>query len=418
MTARKLLTAAVFIGAMLGTMVVYGVSRDFSFFLDDAFDLTRVEASSSWEILTRPFPDYGYYRPVTFIIFNESFELFGEHNTRALRSLLLLIHAFSAGLLYLLVRRLTGSEWAIAASALFLVFPFSYQTLNIIGAMGHVLVTFFLLAALLLWVEGRYRARLWLQIGAVLCAVLAGWSMEYGVIAIPLVGALEVYLRRRMDVPDRAGLQPLALLALLGIAQAIYIAIWLNVDCAESPTPAFDDVLRNAALWLQAMSYPGTRFLNLLHSGPEPLSYLVVAVLSGALILGALLVHAWLDQIRLALALLAIAILCFLPSMLMLTHDYVVDSPRLLYVAAPAIVTFWAMLGRALFADRLLTIGWQGVCVMFVVVTLIHSVSMIERRIEMFRTSESVVAGIVEIGDEHHGSPILILNAPSWFSFH
>jgi hypothetical protein len=45
--------------------------------------------------------------------------------------------------------------WQGAGAALFVLFPFSYQTLSVIGAIGHLLVTVLLLGSLLLWYEGR-----------------------------------------------------------------------------------------------------------------------------------------------------------------------------------------------------------------------------------------------------------------------
>lgn len=414
----RILPLLVLTCALLITIAVYGSTREFSLFFDDTFEVTRIESRTSWQILTQPFPDYGYYRPVMFLIFNTSWELFGEHNTGVLRTLLLLFHALSAWLLYLLVRRLTGSEWAISAAALFLLFPFSYQTVIILGAMGHVLVTMFLLTALLLWTESRYRGWTALQIGAVTCAMLAGWSMEYGVIALPLVFGLELYLRQRMDVPDRADRRPLVLLGLLALAQFLYLMNWLRIDRAESPSPSIADIVQNGVYWMQAATYPGTRFLNLFHSGSEPLAYPVVAATCVGLLAVALLVHAWLGQIRLAVVLLGVAVICFIPSMTMLTHEYVVDSPRLFYVSAPAIVTFWAMLGRGLFAEHRMTIAWRGLATGFVLITLWHSFSMIDRRVEMFKISDSVVAGVVEAGDGAGESPVMMMNVPSWFSFH
>ena len=405
-------------GAVLATFLIYGASRDFSFFLDDAFDLTRLEAQSAGEILFQPSSDYGYFRPVTFMLFKTNYELFGEHNTSALRTISLLLHAVSSWLLYLLVRRLTGSEWAIAAAALFLLFPFSYQTLNIIGATGHVIVAVLTLTALLCWAEGRYRASPALLIAAVLSASLAAWTMEYGVIALPLLAGLELYLRRRFDVPGRSDRLPLGLIVGLAIVQGIYLVIWFGMDRADTTSSGIEDIARNGTLWIQSAAYPGTRFLNIFIAGDEPLGYRAVLFASTAILSLALAIHAWLGQFRLALATIGIALVCFLPAMLMLTNEYVVDSPRLLYVSAPAIVTFWALLGRGLFADRRLSIAWQAAIALFVLVTLIHSYGMIERRIEMFRVSDSVVSAVVEAGDQNPETPVLLMNTPSWFAFH
>lgn len=413
-----MLPALVLLGALLGTSLIYGPTREFSFFLDDAFDLTRLEAQTAGQVLFQPASDYGYYRPVTFLIFNASYGLTGEHDTSLLRTISLLLHALSAWLLYVFVRRSIRSEWAIAGAALFLLFPFSYQTLNIIGATGHILVTFFVLLSLVLWIEGRYRAVLWLQVAAVVSAILAAWSMEFGVIALPLLLGLELYLRRQLDVPAQGMVRTLSLLGTVAIAVGIYLLIWFGVDRADTASSGIGDVARNGAFWLQAAAYPGTRFLNLLFAGDEPLGYQTVVIVSVLLLAVTLAIHALLGQIRIAMITIGIAGLCFLPAMVMLTHEYVVDSPRLLYVSAPAIAVFWALLGRGVFTNQRLTIAWQGAVCLFVIITLVHSHSFIERRVEMFRISDSVVLAVVGGIRENPDSPVLMMNVPSWFSFH
>jgi hypothetical protein len=414
----RILPFVVLIGTLFGTFLVYSSTREFSFFLDDAFDLARLEMQTTWQILFQPVADYGYHRPITFLLFKTNYDLFGEHNTTALRTIMLLLHALSASSLYLLVRRLTGSEWAIAASALFLLFPFSYQTLNIIGAMAHILVVFFTLLALLFWIEGRYRGLLTLKILAAFSAILAAWTMEYGVIALPMIVGLELYLRRRVDMPELPVNRSLGFLGVLVLGQVIYLVIWFGLERGATASSGLDDIARNGTLWLQSVAYPGTRFLNLLFAGDEPMAYRTVILASVIILAVGLAIHAYVGQIRIALVALGVAFICFLPAMLMLTHEYVLDSPRLLYVTAPAIATFWALLGRGLFTDRRITFAWQGAVAVFILITLVHSHSLIERRVEMFRTSESVVNAVVEIGEEHSDSPVLLMNTPSWFSFH
>ena len=413
---RRFLPIAMLAGCILVAVSVYGGTRDFSFMMDDAFDTTWTEQRSYWEILSERFPGFGYFRPLPFIIFKASYDLTGEHNTELLRTILIAGHALSAWLLYMLLRRLVQSEWSIAAAALFLLFPFSYQAINVIGAIGHVLVTMLLLSALLLWYEGRSRSSPYLLAASVLLAVTAIWTMEYGVIGLPLLVGLELLIRYRSGGPlvVRSGLIALGVIVL---AQAVFLGLWFGTDRPESDPVTLDDAARNFVFWLQIVAYPLTRFLNLISPGDAP-GYRVVLPASLLVLSAAFAAHAVLRQGRIAAVALIVAFVCFLPSLFMLTHEYVLSGPRLLYVVAPAIAAFWALLGRAAFAHLTLTRAWQTAVLLFLAVTILHSHSFVERRVEMFSVSNDVIDSIVDVADSSRGRPVLIMNAPEWFSFH
>jgi hypothetical protein len=407
--------AVVLIVSVAVTAGVYGTTLGYSFFMDDVLDTTWTEQRSYWEIFTERFPGFGYYRPVPFLIFKASFDALGAHNTIVLRTILVTTHILSSLLVYLLLRRLTESEWSVAASVLFLMFPFSYQNISVIGAMGHVLVTMLLLGTLLLWWEGRTRNVPWLLVASVATAIVAVWTIEYGVLALPLVIGMEllVHWRTGESVFTLTGLPYFLMLA---AAHLVYFILWFGLDRPESEPVTAGDIARNVAFWLQAVAYPLTRFLNILMD--EPMGYRAVVLISVLIILSAIIAHAILKQMTLAAIALVAAFVCFMPSMLMLTHEYVLSGPRLLYVASPAIAAFWAMLGRALFAERWHARVWQAGVLMFIAITILQSHSFIERRLEMFQAANEVVNAVVDVAGSQRDKPVLIMNAPAWFSFH
>jgi hypothetical protein len=414
-TAPKHLPVLVLVTSVVITALVYGRTLEYTFFMDDVLDTTWTEQRSYGEIVTERFPGFGYYRPLPFLIFKASYDLLGEHNTTFLRAILLATHALSAWMLYLLLRRLVRSEWSIVASALFLMFPFSYQNVSVIGAMGHMLVTALLLGSLILWWDGRSRNSLRLLVASVTMAILAVWTMEYGVLGLPLLAGLE--LRLRWCSHESLLSRPRASYFLvLGAAQIVYFAIWFGTERPDSEPVTMSDVLRNGVFWLQFVAYPFTRFLNVFADAAP--GYRMVLMFSVLALLMAVLAHALLKQFKFAVVSLIVAFVCFLPSMLMLTHEYVLSGPRLFYVVSPAVAAFWALLAREMFAGQRFARVWQAAVLVFIVVTILHSHSFIERRLEMFQGANEVVEEIVRVAESSRDTPVLVMNAPAWFSFH
>jgi len=183
------LPALAFVLSVGISFAVYGRVLGFSYFLDDAFDLTRTEQVSFWALLTRPLPGYAYYRPVPFMIWKAIYLLTGRYDLHLLHLLPLAAHALSGWLLFLLLWRLTRSSWSLLPMVLFLLYPFSYQALEIEGTLVHSLVTAEILAVLLLWYDGRLLGS---PVRLCVASILSGvalWTHEYGVLVLPSCSA-------------------------------------------------------------------------------------------------------------------------------------------------------------------------------------------------------------------------------------
>lgn len=396
---------------VLVTLGLYGRALGFSYFFDDAYDLTRTETVGYWSILVRPLPGYAYYRPGAFLLWKAIHDLSGGYDPVLLHLLPLVAHALAGWLLYLLLRRLTGSPWSLLAAILFLSYPFSFQAVEILGTLMHALVTAEILGVLLLWYDGRARgspARLAL---AGLLAAAALWTHEYGAILAPLLLGLEASLWLR----ERA--RPTIWLALPLAFEALFLWRWFTADKPTTGNFSHTDILPNLAIWLQNVAYPFSRQVFWVQDrfGGDPLRLVFIFSVVGLLLASAgylLAGRRWLPPLALGAALLA-----FAPAALSLTYEYVQNGPRLFYVVAPAVAAFWGLLPALRFGDPRRTRAWQATTLALLGVTLVQSATFIERRTVMLAYGTEMAEGIIRAGAAHDGGRLLVLNAPSWFAF-
>ncbi|HET7034483.1 MAG TPA: hypothetical protein VFI42_02270, partial [Thermomicrobiaceae bacterium] len=398
-------------GSSLVTLAVYGRALGFSYFFDDAYDLTRTESFGYWQILAHPFPGYAYYRPLSFIIWKALYQLTGRYDPVLLHLLPLAAHAVAGWLLFLLLRRLTGSNWSLLPALLFLTYPFSFQAVEILGTLMHTLVTAELLAMLVLWYDGRTRAS-WLHLAlASLLAAAALWTHEYGALAAPLLLALEGLLlfQRRIRRPSLWLLVPL-------VFEALYLQLWFTMDKPGSGNFTHADVGSNAAIWLQNVAYPCSRQVAWISDqlGGDPLTLVFVLSLAGmalAIVAYQLGGRRWLPLLALAAGAAA-----FAPSAVSLTYEYVQNGPRLFYVVAPASAAFWGFLPALRFKRPALTLGWRVATLALLAVVVAQSVLFIQRRTVMLAYGTQMAQGIIREGARHDGGSLLILNVPAWFA--
>ena len=394
------------------SFAVYRRVLGFSYFLDDAFDLTRTQQESFWALLSRPLPGYSYYRPIPFMIWKAIYLLTGRYDTTLLHLLPLAAHALSGWLLFMILWRLTRSPWSLLPMVLFLLYPFSYQALEISGTLVHTLVTAEILAVILLWYDGRLLgspARLFL--GSLLSG-LALWTHEYGVVVLPLLIGIEMLIwwqQRRIT-------RPTLWLVIPALLEALYLWLWFTMKKPGADHRTFADLIHNLGILLQDFAYPVTRQTDWLtaHLGGDPLR-LVLPVGALAIAAGATM-YAVRRRVWTPLVTLPLAVLVFAPAAVGLTYEYVQNSPRLLYVVAPACAVFWGLLPSLRFKRRWLTWTWRATTLIFIALALIQSVQFINRRMTMLDYGTQIANGIIREGELHPNGKLLFINVPSWFA--
>ncbi len=419
------------------TFAVYWRALTFSYFLDDAFDLTRTEQTSFWALLSRPLPGYSYYRPIPFMIWKAIYQLTGHYNATILHLLPLLAHAVSGWLLFMLLWRLTRSSWSLLPMILFLLYPFSYQDLEILGTLVHTLVTVEILAVLLLWYDGRLlRSPVRLACAALLSGV-ALWTHEYGVVILPLLVGLEalltltngpspVPLPTEGEHPSTGGREPWwrsrrisrPTLWLLPPAafEALYVWLWFTMDKPGADHRTTSDAVHNVGIWLEGFAYPVTRQTGWLTHllGGDPLR--MVLPLGALGVIGAVAIYLMRRRVWTPFLTVAIGGMVFVPAVVGLTYEYVQNSPRLLYVVAPASAVFWGMLPSLRFERRWLTWIWRGATLALIGVVLVQSLLFIQRRMTMLEYGTQIADGIIREGKAHPNGKLLFINVPSWFA--
>ncbi len=325
--------------ATILTLLAYGQSINAGFMFDAPLDLPRATDRGLIAILTGAGASI-YYRPIVLVIWHFCYLLLGRNDGVVLHGILLGIHVCNGFLVYQLGRRLVDRIGGLVASALFLLYPLSFQVVGIVDSTFHALVTLWLLAATTVYwdartASGKQPLRLVL---AAAFAELAMFTHETGLAVIPLAIALEVLLWRRRLVP-RLGGWP----ALFAAPAAIYLFVWSVVPRYATGwhwDPA--SLIANGIYFLQGLASPVTSHLasQPRFTSSDQLVVLAVAIPAMAVLAVILLLRG--RGAALWLGFLWFALTAF-PSWAILTwYNYVVDAPRLLYLPAVGISLLWA----------------------------------------------------------------------------
>ncbi len=397
-------------------------SLGLSFLSDDSYDLILARGTSYRDLLLQPLPGFSYYRPLTFVLYKVVHDLWGGTAPWHYRLLVALLHTGNALLLTLIVRSSVGSLAALVSGVLFASFPFAYQTLQIVSALPHVLVTSALLAATFCWLRGSsgegVTSRCWYAAAMLAAAVAPGFHETGAVGGVLLLLLLALrYLPR--DRAFREGL-PWALGAC--VAGFVYAAAWFwGFDKPGGRAVSWLDRLENSVYWLQAAAYPVTRQLTLVFDAAWLERHAWAAVV-GAAALGLVLATVLAvpgRSVRLALASLLLGFLVFLPAVLFLPYrDYLEDAPRVLYPVAPAVATYW---GTTVAASWRWPRGrWLsgGVATCIAASTLFQSVAFHALRAEMAQWASAAQEAVVAAARSDSGRPLVVIDGPAWLALH
>ena len=135
--------------------LLYNRALEFGFFNDDPTGHFAWMETRGYGDYFRGSADYGYYRPVVFVVLQSLVDTVA-YNARLFHALLLGLHAANVALLWLLIRRISNSDGYAWATALIFAFaPFSYEAITYVAALTHPLLLFLLLLTLLFYQQAR-----------------------------------------------------------------------------------------------------------------------------------------------------------------------------------------------------------------------------------------------------------------------
>lgn len=405
-------------GLLLLTLIglwAYGFSLQLPFFLDDIEHFRWLEwhsLPSVWRS-ARPF---GYYRPLPFTLWKLLRQLQGRYDPPTLHALNLALHILNACLVWVLVagrRAKGGVAVGLAAAALFLLFPFSYQAVPWVGSLTHPLVTVLILGSLVLNQLARKHGSRYLKSASLVLALVAPFAHETGTLVAPLLTWLLV-TDEEPSPPGRLVQETWPYWA----CAAFGLAAWLLVPKEPAQLQVFDLEARwqNAVYFLQGLAYPvsplATRLVG--KGGLTDLWAITLVSVPAVALWGLLLRHMGRGRMA-ALALGWFAILA-VPAWAMLPFRYVIDGPRLLYGGSVGAALFWAAPVDVPWPSTRRAIVGRSLAVMAAVAVGLSGYRFIHSRQALYGQMQVAVEGLLAAQPEDPSEPLLCINYPWWIA--
>ncbi len=348
--------------SMALTLLVYGRSLMLPFFFDDLMLLPLVAETPLGRLWREP-AAFSYFRPLPSTFWRVSYLVWGSHQPVWLHGWNLLLHALNGWLVAYLGARLfargpetTGHSTrllALGSATLYLLFPFHFQAVPWVTAVYHLGCTTFALASVIAYVQYRETSRFrWAFIGGLL-GLMSLFTLENGVLILPLVLAVELlsgdnwHFRRRW----RALARPLPWAAPL----LLWLPLWLLAPRTTSGLSLnrLETMGQNGAWIMQGVAFPLTWAGGWLRDtlgwndlgtavGLSLLALGGIAIGQGRGRVTSLSGYAW-----------TWCALTGLPTLLLLPFAYLLSSPRLLTITAVGAAWLWSDL-----LTRLLAAAW------------------------------------------------------------
>ena len=389
------------------TLVLYGKSVFYPFFFDDAVNLRLPLTYSIWQIWVTA-SGFAYYRPMAYFLWKIALLMYGRYPPVILHSLVILAHILNGSLLGLALDKSRGEGsdilFPISVVLLFSLFPFSYQDIAWVASFFHPLVLFCILGAVIGWLMYRQGDTRGLII-ALIFSFLAPFAHESGVLVGPLV-TLWVYFSAKEF--DRRSVY-------LWASAPLFVFVWAVVPKTRDPATDLGLInsLRNLAYMLQGLFYPLFALFSGIHRPRGDWGYVLGVEGVGALLLIFALYHRrekrWME---LGLSWFFVSIV---PVILLLPFSYVIDGPRLLYVAGVGVSLFW---GAFFLRHSWFSRGWRrGVGYLLLAGIMLFSANYVHHRMKFFDWGARLVWSAVQAAKATPPrGTVLFVNLPAWIS--
>jgi hypothetical protein len=399
-------------------MLVYRDTLTLPFYFDDLGIISWMERNTLWGMWGTP-GGMSYYRPITFFLRKLIALAMGGYQATVHHAINLATHIVSG----LLVAWLAADLWrgkhrqvrVLISGAIFVLFPFSYQAVPFVTALPHTLVAVFVLGAVASYLRATGSGgRIW-WVPTVLLAILAPLTHENGLMLVPLLIVMESTRRGQLAWFQQVR-RPLPLL----IPAGGYLLAWMLVPRkgAVPSIPHLETLFQNGIYFLQGVAFPLESLAGLWHRAG--IGDMAAAGLVAAVSLSLIVVIQRKRGSRLSLFPWLWIGLTLLPAWLMLKFDYVINGPRLLYLAAAGIAWLWA--------DALLDL-WTAVAkphlqvvgpLITSLVLLLPGTLFIRDAMVLHRMGGEMIQQVTEHTLEtasQEGDPVLFVNLPSWLAY-
>jgi hypothetical protein len=397
------------------TLLAYGDALRLPFFFDDMTHYVWLRGQSLTSIFLsaagRP-----YYRPMQFFLWKLYETFTGQDSVAGYHALTLIVHILNATLVVLLVRRLTRAKdhlWpAIFAGLIFALFPFSYQVVTLPASFTHPMAALFTLLTVLCYDKFRVGNRnRWLA-ASLVSAVLAFGSNEGTLLIFGLIALTEF-----LGNASRRQWRWTTAFAALG---ALYF-LWYRSRPNDNTEPlglrSLETIFQNAVYALQGLTFPVQPLGRVLMQwGLSDQSAVLVLGVSALSALAALYARA--RKTRQFVYGVGWYAVCLAAPVLLLSHNYFIDAPRVLYLGSIGAAWLWANaigLVASPIGSRLRL--RQGIAVVLTLGILIPSFIFIRQRLDLHHLNAAPMNQVLDVAQRStQDANLLFVNLPAWVS--
>jgi hypothetical protein len=397
-------------------LLLYGRGLFLPFHMDDVPQIPWVDQQSWTDLWTKPH-FFNTYRPLVYSTWKLFITIQGNYHAFPLKLFNLTLHIVNGLLVGHLALRWWGRDRkavAFAATAFFIVFPWSYQTISWPASLFHPLITAFALITVLAYDRlRRGGSRLWMALVTALLLV-APFTHELGYVFIPLLLLLEIRGRGEgayRGIPYWLAGPAVGVVITYLLRQAVPGALTVQSDFALSSPENF---FQNSSYLLQVITYPTAQLSGAL-THRAGVNDMLSVWLVGLPTLVALLWlvrrspwYAWLPA--LAWAPLAAAIL-----VLFVNFGTLIDAPRQFAFASVGVALLWSGAFVYLFppssgpARRRVA---YLLLALLVIPSTLPIVANMDHLVMLTETLDDIAAAGREA--ETEGAPLLFVNLPEW----
>jgi len=289
------------------------------------------------------------------------------------------------------------------------VFPFSYQAVPLAVTINHLLAACFTLLTVLAYDRFRTLQRpAWLAL-ALLCTLLALGSNEGGFGLVGVVATFELIVYRRKW-------QWKWLTFFVGEATLYFF--WYQSRPRQDGGPlaihSIETIVQNAAYLLQGLTFP-VQLLGAFFIDRGANDQVTAFALGGAalLALAALFGYARrVDQLTFALGWYGSATIL---AVLLLSHNYLIDGPRVMYTASIGTACLWAGAIDIVWGTNPRHHWRQAAGIICAGAVLIPAFVFIRQRMDLYQLNAMPLNRTIELAREAPPEThVLFVNLPAW----
>jgi hypothetical protein len=399
------------------TLLAYGDALRLPFFFDDMTHYVWLHGQTLTSIFVdatgRP-----YYRPLQFFLWKLYETLTGVDTVVGYHALSLLVHAIDATLVVVLVKRLTRSErwWpAIMAGLIFALFPFSYQVVTLPASFTHPMVALFMLLTVLAYDAYRTSGRRRWIVAALVCGVLAFGSNEGSLLLAGLIVLVEALHNQSIASFVRRW----RWVAVFG-AMAVLYFVWYQSRPHDLSNGfglrSVETIMQNAIYALQGLTFPLQALGRVLMvTGISDQAAVLIIAVPGLLVLA--LLFALTKRFKHFIFGVGWFVVCLTPPVLILSHDYFINAPRVLYLASIGAAWLWALaIDRAVGVIKPIGVR-RGLAVTLALIVLAPSFIFIRQRMDLHNLNAAPLNAALDVASQAPtDAKLLFVNLPAWIS--